>query len=115
MSGDIAKRIFAKFLKENKLMGMALVYYFGKSKYPTICPSNIKILNKSARKADKEIDINLISQYLIDMVGRTRDPSIMLKKFEHDYLYDIYIEWKEYIKKHKIQIYQKYYQKNKNE
>lgn len=111
MNGDIAKRIFAKFLKENKLMGIALVYYFGKSKYPTICPSNIKILNKSARKADKEIDIKFISQHLIDMVGKTRDPNIMLKKFEHDYLYDIYMEWKEYVNKNWNIIYEKYYKK----
>ena len=114
MSGDIAKRIFAKFLKENKLMGMALVYYFGKPKYQVTCPSNIKVLNESARKADNGKDINFISQYLIDMAGRTRDPNIILKKFKHDYLYDIYIEWKKYVKKNKKQIYQKYYQ-NKNE
>ena len=117
MSGDIAKRIFAKFLKERKLMGIALVYFFGKPSYNNLkmYSSNIKVLNESARKADNGKDINFISQYLIDMAGRTRDPNIILKKFKHDYLYDIYIEWKKYVEKNKKQIYQKYYQKNKNE
>ena len=88
MSGDIAKRIFAKFLKERKLMGIALVYFFGKPSYNNlkIYSSNIKVLNTWAKEADEEIKLDYIAKRLIDMVGFTREPYTMLKKQKTTYM-----------------------------
>lgn len=113
MDGDIAKKIFANFLKENNLMWIAIAYYFGKPKKAYFDHrTNIQILNESAILADRSNVDDHIKKHLIDMVGKTRDPSIMFIRFKHDYILDIYRLWKNYIEKNWNKIYDKFY-KNK--
>ena len=65
-----------------------------------------------AVEAERETNIKLFARRLKDMVGRTREPSVMLVHFKHDYLYDIYVLWKDYVDKNWDKIYDEFY-KNK--
>lgn len=120
MNGDTAKKIFVNFLKEKKIMGKALPYFFGKPSYNTLqmCGgkylSNTKILNEEAKKTDEKDDEDFIARHLIDMLGRTRTPAVMFMQPKRDYLFEIYLEWEFYIQTHKHLIYKNYFQ-TKNE
>jgi hypothetical protein len=110
MEGDIAKKIFIKFLKEKKLMGNVLIYFFGKPMWNHIL-SNTKILNQEAKSADKTVNPRYKKSDLIHMLGLTHDISVGIIKPKQDLLYDAYLKWEQYINDNWNDIYNKYYKK----
>ena len=110
MEGDIAKKIFIKFLKENKLMGNVLIYFFGKPMSNHIL-SNTKILNQEARSADRTVNQRYKKSCLIHMLGETRDISVGIVIPKQDLLYDAYLKWKQYVNDNWNNIYNQYYKK----
>ena len=110
MEGDIAKKIFIKFLKENKLMGNVLIYFFGKPMWNHIL-SNTKILNQEARSADRTVNPIYKKSCLIHMLGETRDISVGIIKPKQDLLYDAYLKWEQYVNDNWNDIYNQYYKK----
>ena len=98
MNKSFAKIILVKFLKENKLMGLTILYFYG-SPYLKDVDTNFQVLNQHAMIADKAFqrnDINTIKTHLKRMIGGTRAVKTMVR-IKGDKLYDIYCLWEHYI------------------
>ena len=101
MEKSIAKTLLVKFLKVNKIMGTTLLYFYGKPIDKCIAKTNCQVLELYARRVDNAIEQGNITQIktcLISMLGACHDAKLMVK-IEGDRLYDIYIEWENYVRK----------------
>jgi len=114
MDGIIAKKIFMRFLKERKYIGIASMYFTYGIPYLKNIETNLEILNRNAKHADNAKIPTIIKGYLINMLGEARSVKLMID-VKRDVLYDIYIEWEYYIKNNWEKIYNEFYsQHNKS-
>lgn len=98
MNGDIAKRILAKFLKEQKIYANTSIFFYGER-----CRRNNDALNKFAKLADASTTSHELERNLDMMLGHTASYCEIVKKTK-DHLYEAYKLWSSYIKLHMVEI-----------
>lgn len=114
MDGIIAKKIFMRFLKERKYIGIASMYFTYGIPYFKDIETNLEILNRNAKHADNTKNHAFIKGYLINMLGEARSVKLMID-VKRDILYNIYLEWGHYIENNWEKIYNEFYNEhNKN-
>ncbi len=96
MKKNIAKTIFIKFLKKNKIVGRTLLYFDYSIPFFTNISTNSQVLNRAAIRADKAKDDEERKAALRDMLGSTRSPKTIIKTGQ-DYLYETYLDWANYV------------------
>lgn len=104
---ELTKKIFATFLKKEKVMGKMFIYAY--SKYGSYYQYDMKLITETFKETQKIHSEQALKITLKSIIGKLYEPKDLIFKIDDtETLYNIYKKWCKFIENEWTEIYKLY-------